>query len=378
MTDTAEFRIDLFNRLFSIENSWRNVLYVHTPFCVQKCFYCVYSSKVPAGPEEKTAFYHRVLPRQIEQYRPTLEGMVFDQVYFGGGTPTIADAADLEKIYRQLPGFKEIPFKASEASPYTVTEEHLELFHNWGFTYVSLGVQTLDNGILDAQNRLKVSREKLESVCRRLDHLGIVSNIDLIFYLATGELPDIEYSRRDLDEMMSAVRPASITLHFNYMIDKSVAKRGAMIGLINEMLDKYPEYRCVNALLSEADVEGDMDQAAEYRLMRINRELDFYMIPKIPQSHHYGYNMLALGQYGEFKPRYNYFYIYDFVDPYALRQMFYRYKAIYADHVAIREKLGLPYLTDIEEDRFFIEEEGRRSFKRIVDEARLPYFNFKN
>ena len=47
-------RIDLFNRLFTIKNNWHDVLYVHTPFCVQKCYYCVYSSKEPDGPDRNT------------------------------------------------------------------------------------------------------------------------------------------------------------------------------------------------------------------------------------------------------------------------------------------------------------------------------------
>jgi coproporphyrinogen III oxidase-like Fe-S oxidoreductase len=364
------------NKLFAIPNNWQNVLYVHTPFCVQKCFYCVYSSKVPDSPAEKEEFYQTVLPQQIEQYRPALEGVGFDQVYFGGGTPTIAAADVLEQLYRQLPGFRHIPFKASEASPYTVTDAHLELFHTYRFNYVSLGVQTLCSRILDAQNRLKADSRKLEHVCRQLARYGIVANIDLIFYLDSGELTDIEYSRRDLDEIMSALRPASITLHFNYMIERSLEKREAMMELINEMLEKYPEYRCVNGLLTEEDVRGDMEQAAEYRLMRSHTDLDFYMMPKIPQSHHYGYNMLALGQYGEFKPRYNYFYIYDFVDRYAYRQMLRRYKSIYLDYVDIRRQMGLSHLPVVTEDCFFKDEGGRQQFEQTVKEARLPYYDF--
>ena len=366
-------RSDLFNRLFGIPSRWHNVLYVHTPFCVQKCYYCVYSSKKPDGPEEMEEFYKNVLPEQIEHYRPALETTTFDQVYFGGGTPTIAAVEQLEEVYTRIPGFREIPLKVSEASPYTVTDGHIDLFGAYGFDYVSLGVQTLSTRILEAQNRKVVTAEKLTRICRRLEEHGIISNIDLIFYLDTGGLADLEQTRSDLYQVMTEIRPVSITLHSNYLKEKSLEKQAGMMRLIREMMERCPGYRCVNALLEEADTEFDMKQAAEYRLMREKEDFHFYMSPKIPQSHAYGHNMLALGTYAEFKPRYNYYYIYDFVDKYAYKSFLERYKAISINFEQIRGKLGLACdRYAVEQDGFFKEDEGKERFKEIIKEARLP------
>jgi coproporphyrinogen III oxidase-like Fe-S oxidoreductase len=366
-------RPDLFNRFFGIPNNWHNVLYVHTPFCVQKCYYCVYSSKKPDGPEEMDLFYNDVLPRQIEQYRPALESTAFDQVYFGGGTPTIAAGERLEEVYTRIPGFRDIPLKVSEASPYTVTDGHIDLFGAYGFDYVSLGVQTLSPRILEAQNRKVVSKERLSRICRRLEGHGIISNIDLIFYLDTGGLADLEQTRRDLYEVMTEIRPVSITLHSNYLKEKSLEKQAGMMRLIREMLERCPGYRCVNALLEDADIEHDMKQAAEYRLMREREDFHFYMSPKIPQSHAYGHNMLALGTYKEFKPRYNYYYIYDFVDKYAFKSFLERYRTISIDFERTREKLGLACDRYVSPGNFFKDEEGKERFKQLIKEARLPF-----
>ncbi|MCP4221235.1 MAG: radical SAM protein, partial [bacterium] len=273
------------------------MLYVHTPFCVQKCFYCIYQSREPAGREELEEFYTRVLPEQIQRYRSALEQVGFQQIYFGGGTPTIADAEMLEGMYKQIPGFDDIPLKAGEASPYTVTDRHIDLFHKYDFKYISLGVQTLSERILKKQNRLVADKDKLAHICRRLDAYGIINNIDLIFYLDTGGLEDLPVTTEDLEYVMSELRPVSITLHYNYMSAKSPQKRLAMIRLIRRMIEKYPAYRCVNALLEDDDVTGDMNGSAEYRLMREQQDFVFYMIPKIPESHTFGHNMLALGEY---------------------------------------------------------------------------------
>lgn len=376
MKNMSKNKVELFNKLFAIPNNWHHVLYVHTPFCVQKCYYCIYSSKEPSGKEEMDTFYNSVLPQQIRQFQPTLETAAFDQVYFGGGTPTIADAHTLERIYRQIPYFKDIPVKITEASPYTVTDDHLELFHAYGFAYVSLGVQTLSDRILEAQNRKVVSKEKIIHLCRRLEEFNIISNIDLIIYLDTGGLEDAAQTRKDLMEVMSEIRPVSITLHSNYMVEKSLEKQAAMMRLLKEMEELYPEYRCVNALLEESEIEEDMKNAAEYRLMRQQEDFHFYMSPKIPQSHAYGHNMLALGTYEKFKPRYNYYYIYDFMDKYAFKGMFEKYKSISMDFEKIRKRLGLSEDKYMTYGDFFKNEEDEEGFKKIIKEVRLPYYKF--
>lgn len=368
-------RAELFKRLFGISNRWHQVLYVHTPFCVQKCFYCVYSSKVPSGPDELDRFYTRVFPQQVEQYRSTLEGTAFDQVYFGGGTPTIASADTLEQMYRQIPHFRRIPLKITEASPYTVTPDHLDLFHEYRFDYVSLGVQTLSARILKAQNRKIVARQKLIDICDSLHRGDIISNIDLIFYLDSGGLEDLDQTRRDLEAVMTEIRPISITLHSNYMEVKSRQKQAGMMGVIRESLKAHPEYRCVNALLEEADIDHDMEQAAEYRLMRARPDFHFYMTPKIPQSHAFGHNMLALGAYEQFKPRYSFYYIYDFVDKYALKSMFTRYKSIADEFTTIRNKLSLPHQNYTVKNGFFKDDAAKEHFKQTIRAARLPYYD---
>lgn len=373
MTNITKDRVELFNRLFTIQNNWHDILYVHTPFCVQKCFYCVYSSKEPSGPGELEHFYNNVLPEQIEQYRPTLEGVAFEQVYFGGGTPSIADPRTLEKTFERIPNFKNIPVKLTETSPFTVTDEHIELYHRYGFQFVSMGVQTLSTRILDAQNRKTVAKETLSHFCNLLEQYDIISNIDLIFYLDTGGIEDLEYSRNDLNEVMSVIKPASITIHSSYLAKKSPEKQLAMIRLIKEMLAIYTHYQCVNALLEESEIEEDIKYAAEYRLMRKDIDFHYYMTPKYPESHRYGHNMIALGAYEKFKPRYNYYYIFDYMDKYTFKSLLEKYRFIAANFEDTRNKLGLPSDKYMAIGDFFKDEEGRERFKKIVKEVGLPY-----
>ncbi len=370
--------VDVFNRLFQIENNWQNVLYIHTPFCLRKCSYCIYGSKVPSSPAEMEEFYNHILPGQIEEYRPALEKVSFSQVYFGGGTPTIANATTLEKIYQQIPGFMDIPMRTTEISPYTATDEHLDLFREYGFVYVSMGVQTLDKKILEKENRLSVNPEKITYLCRRLDEYNMVSNVDLIFFLDKGSLTDLDITRNDLEEMMKTIRPVSLTLYTNYRVPKDFERRKATIRLIREMLEKYPEYRCINSLLEESDSEitYDMENSVEYRLMRTQYDFDFYMLQKVPQIHPYGYNMLALGQYLNFRPRYNYYYILDYIEKYKWKDCFLRARELDFGYEETREKLNLPFYDFRKNNNFFCDEAGKEKFKEISKQAGYPYYEF--
>lgn len=376
MRNLSENRVDLFNQLFLVDNNWQNVFYMHTPFCLQRCHYCIYSSRVPGSSQELETFYNRILPHQVEQYKPILDNVIFDQVYFGGGTPTIAKADTLAGIYKQIPNFRAVPLKITEVSPYTVTDEHIDLFHRHGFNYVSMGIQTLDKRILDKENRLKVSQEKINHICRRLDKYNIISNVDLIFFLDTGGLEELEVTRHDLDVMMSTIKPVSLTLHSNYRQPKSLERRITMVRLIKEMLEKYPQYRCVNSLLEESEMEFDTKNSAEYRLMRKQENFNFYMLPKVANTYPYGHNILSIGEYMEVKPWSNFYYIYTLRDKYMWKEYYRQAKTVCSDFEKAREKLGLPHHKFTKNGGFFTSEAGKEKFKSILKQTGNPYYEF--
>ncbi len=375
MNQQEKNRTELFKQLFLIANNWRHVFYIHTPFCLRKCNYCIYGSKLPSSREELAAFFHTHLPRQIQSYRSVLEQVKFDEIYFGGGTPTIADAQTLENLYGQIPNFQDIPLKGTEFSPYTVTDEHLDLFHRRGFAYASMGVQTLDQRVLQKENRFVVNQDKLDYICRYLEEHHIISNVDLIFFLDTGGPADLEITGKDLDIMMSSIRPVSITLYVNYRVPKSLENRKGVIRLLKAKLEKYPEYRVINSILTDSAVEYDMTNSAEYRLMRNRFDFNFYMLQKVPQIHPFGHNMLAVGEYGNIKPRYNFYYVYDFIDKYQWKDSFKRARELDREFEETRRKLGFPYF-DFINPPFFSDETGKEHFKEILTQSGYPYYEF--
>lgn len=287
----------LIKGLFLIPVNATKVLYLHSPFCARRCRFCAYSAVVPFNQDEVEYFYHQVLPGQIEFYAEALKTVPFDQVFFGGGTPNLVSGKILDELLTTIPGFQRIPQKMIEVNPGILTDDHIQALAKWNFTMVSMGVQTLDEKVLEKNNRSSVAVEKLQALCSKLHSAGMMTSIDLLALINHGDVSDLGQVRDDLDKIMSLVKPVEIVLHTNYREELPPALLHSMINIIKEMIVQHPEYCCVNSLLAAEDAEIYHREYPAFRLMRENPSYTFYMQPLVPRPGTYGHNMLALGQY---------------------------------------------------------------------------------
>jgi oxygen-independent coproporphyrinogen-3 oxidase len=123
-------------------------LYVHLPFCAQRCGYCDFVTVV--GRKGQHAAYVDALLSELE-----LEGGVLapklETVFLGGGTPTFTEPAELERLLAALPPAAEVTV---EANPETVTPELAFLLLRNGVNRVSLGAQTFQPRLLQVLERV--------------------------------------------------------------------------------------------------------------------------------------------------------------------------------------------------------------------------------
>jgi oxygen-independent coproporphyrinogen-3 oxidase len=113
-------------------------VYVHIPFCEQRCYYCAFA--VAVAPEPAHEPYVNRLIREIELSEFSQRA---ETIFFGGGTPSIVRPQLIEKILAALPpGASEISI---EVNPGTLTDEKLERYRGAGVNRVSLGVQSFDD-----------------------------------------------------------------------------------------------------------------------------------------------------------------------------------------------------------------------------------------
>ena len=143
-------------------------VYVHTPFCLQKCLYCDFPSY--AGlPEEVRQRYVDALCREIEVRSLQCELPVAKEatIYFGGGTPTVLSTEQIAKVVASLKeyGWWNNPAEATiEANPGTVNAETLKALREIGFDRISLGVQSLQDNELRALGRIHTAEQALYAI----------------------------------------------------------------------------------------------------------------------------------------------------------------------------------------------------------------------
>lgn len=161
-------------------------LYVHIPFCKQNCAFCCFS-RVRVNDYEPVTRYLQALKREIELWAdsPWAAGLKFESVFFGGGTPSVLRAEDIDDLMQTLKSSftlnpdVEISF---EGSPFTLDdEEKLGVLKAHGCTRISMGIQSFD-GPTRRNLGLPGDREDLTRILDRIRnfHPWDVS-IDLLY-----------------------------------------------------------------------------------------------------------------------------------------------------------------------------------------------------
>ncbi|CAM2068221.1 radical SAM family heme chaperone HemW [Sulfidibacter corallicola] len=137
-------------------------IYLHVPFCGQRCAYCHFEIKVfhpSSGPGLRDAFVRRYvagLAREIETYAPRFRDREVGSLFFGGGTPSRLDLDVLAKILECVKRRFDVREDAEisiEVNPEDGTRDYLNGLRALGFTRLSFGVQTFDDRGLRAIGR---------------------------------------------------------------------------------------------------------------------------------------------------------------------------------------------------------------------------------
>ncbi len=153
-------------------------LYVHVPFCARKCEYCAFYSEASDG--ELINRYVTALIRELELVAPDLKPRT---VFFGGGTPSLLSLRQWEQIFGAMDrlGLLGAVEWTVECNPATVSADKAKLLRDGGVNRISLGVQSLDETLLDRLGRIHSRGQAFKSF-DLLRHAGFDNlNVDLMF-----------------------------------------------------------------------------------------------------------------------------------------------------------------------------------------------------
>jgi oxygen-independent coproporphyrinogen-3 oxidase len=227
-------------------------IYVQVPFCQTKCTYCNFHTGVFS--KELYAPYAHAVCREIAEFPRLLrengiedfpEAEV-DTIYFGGGTPSLLQPANLaqiiETIHASFPShFEEVTL---EADPETISPEKATAWREAGFNRVSMGVQSFDDAELRAAGRM----HRRADIFNATNILRAAGFANLSFDLIAGLPHQTDRSWKDSVEQLLQMRPEHVSIYL-MEIDE-----GSRLGL--EVLQSGERYSA-KALPSD-------DSMAEY------------------------------------------------------------------------------------------------------------------
>lgn len=178
-------------------------LYVHIPWCVQKCPYCDFNSHAlsTANAAFPEAEYIAALIADLETALPLVWGRRIESLFFGGGTPSLLSDGGLDRLLAALRSLLPLSPTAEitlEANPGTVDAARFAEFRAAGVNRLSLGIQSFNAGHLRALGRIhddRQAREAIEIAARHFENF----NLDLMYGLP-GQTPaealaDIDIAR---------------------------------------------------------------------------------------------------------------------------------------------------------------------------------------
>jgi putative oxygen-independent coproporphyrinogen III oxidase len=133
-------------------------LYVHVPFCTKRCYYCSFNT-APLERAEEMRRYVGAVRREIRLLAgaPWASGVGIETIFLGGGTPSLLAADDLAALLDDVRAAFALAPEAEitvECNPESVDRAKLAAYRSAGVNRISLGVQSLDDGILPRLGRL--------------------------------------------------------------------------------------------------------------------------------------------------------------------------------------------------------------------------------
>lgn len=219
-------------------------LYVHVPWCVQKCPYCDFNSHAARG-QIPEAEYVAALIADLESALPLVWGRRVVSVFFGGGTPSLLSGQSIETLLSAFHARLPLIHGAEvtlEANPGTVEAEKFAAFRAAGVNRLSLGIQSFNPAHLRALGRIHDDREACRAIgiaARYFDNF----NLDLMYGLPQQSHAE---ALADLEQALEFAPPH--------------------LSCYQLTLEPNTAFAAMPPELPESDVCADMQEAIEARL----------------------------------------------------------------------------------------------------------------
>jgi oxygen-independent coproporphyrinogen-3 oxidase len=250
-------------------------LYIHIPFCKQKCLYCDFPSY--AGKENCMVDYAKALSKEID----SIEDKKIKTIFIGGGTPTYLSVEGWKIIKESIDRLVTVPDLefTVEGNPGTFTREKLNFLKSMGVNRLSIGLQAVQDSLLKKLGRIHTFEDFKESyeMARKLGFDNI--NVDLMF-----GLPD-----QSLTQWIETLKSVTL-LNPEHLSCYSL--------IVEEGTEFYKRFEKCTLNLPDEDLERDMYSVA-IELLRKNEYIQYEISNFTKNNKHCRHNLVywEMGEY---------------------------------------------------------------------------------
>ena len=213
-------------------------IYIHIPFCVEKCSYCNFYSSIDLSQKES---FIKALCKEMELRKDYLNNIPAETLYLGGGTPSILTPKEIEEIIscaRTIFGLKPDAEITLEANPNNLNEEYFKQLLDTSINRLSIGIQSFFDDNLNMLGRIHTAKQA--ETCLEFAGKYHFSNlsIDLMYgYPKLTENQWIENLRKSRD--IPHLSCYSLSLESNSKLYKQIKNNLLQLPEEEQLIEQY-------------------------------------------------------------------------------------------------------------------------------------------
>lgn len=225
-----------------INDDTRIEIYVDFPFCRSICKFCVFGSYTLHQYVDQINLYEEAVVNLVKDMKDAFPERV-NNIYFGGGTPTLWNKKKLIELTKNIPIYDEIKLKTFEVHPFDISDEMIDfIINDLNIKTVSFGVQSFDEISNKEQQRIPGNIEMMKKGIEKFHEHNMFVNIDIVALFNDDNEHGWEVFINDLDIASSVLKPDGICSSVNFKCKNYYGKSIYYRKILKNFLDHHPEY----------------------------------------------------------------------------------------------------------------------------------------
>ena len=271
----VEFWKKYFNE-YPLLDSDRFEIYIDFPFCKSICKFCVFGSCKYSDYKNQIKDYENAVLSLIKDMKDVIPKRI-NNIYFGGGTPSLWSKEALVEIASTIPGYHQANTRMLECHPADINDEFLNfIINDIDIKTVSIGIQSFDYDSNIAQHRIPADIDVIKHAVKVLHQHGRYVNIDIVALFNYDGDKGWETYKKDMKILMEDIKPDDISSSPNFRSPKYYAKVIEYRKIIKGILDEHPDYTLEHNESLSTNIKDIIQYGEEIYHMRTKEYHEFF------------------------------------------------------------------------------------------------------